>query len=155
MSPLATLPAATLVGSQTYGKGRIQSVIELHDGSALLVTVAKYRTPHGTEIDHRGIAPDAACVAAPALAAAPPLKASAPGAGAAGAAAAARGVAASPAAPPSALSATAASGLPLSLLEPGAVQQQLGSDGCVLTAQAMLRRAHAPSLAALPPQRQL
>jgi C-terminal processing protease CtpA/Prc len=33
--------------SSTYGKGRIQSVFELQDGSALFVTVAKYQTPNG------------------------------------------------------------------------------------------------------------
>ena len=37
-----------------YGKGRIQSVYELDDGSALFVTVATYRTPAGTEIDMKG-----------------------------------------------------------------------------------------------------
>lgn len=35
---------ATLIGDQTFGKGRIQSVFELEDGSALFVTVAKYAT---------------------------------------------------------------------------------------------------------------
>jgi hypothetical protein len=53
---------ATLVGdTPTYGKGRIQSVYELHDGSALFVTVAKYVTPAGTVIDRRGIKPDTSC----------------------------------------------------------------------------------------------
>lgn len=33
---------ATLVGDRTFGKGKIQSVFELEDGSALFVTVAKY-----------------------------------------------------------------------------------------------------------------
>lgn len=33
--------------AHTYGKGRIQSVFELQDGSALFVTVAKYFTPQG------------------------------------------------------------------------------------------------------------
>ena len=36
----------------TFGKGKIQSVFELGDGSALFVTVAKYLTPAGAEIDH-------------------------------------------------------------------------------------------------------
>ncbi len=45
----------------TYGKGRIQSVYELQDGSALFVTVAKYRTPGGADIDKRGIHPDRSC----------------------------------------------------------------------------------------------
>jgi C-terminal processing protease CtpA/Prc len=43
------------------GKGRIQSVYELHDGSALFVTVAKYITPAGTQIDMKGINPDSSC----------------------------------------------------------------------------------------------
>jgi carboxyl-terminal processing protease len=51
----------------TFGKGRIQSVFELHDGSALFVTVAKYVTPSGVEIDQKGIKPDMACRVAPPL----------------------------------------------------------------------------------------
>lgn len=55
--------AAAIVGdgAHTYGKGRIQSVFELRDGSALFVTVARYRTPKGGEIDQVGIAPDRRC----------------------------------------------------------------------------------------------
>lgn len=53
---------AVLIGdTPTFGKGRIQSVYELHDGSALFVTVAKYVTPAGTVIDQRGIKPDTSC----------------------------------------------------------------------------------------------
>lgn len=53
---------AVIVGDEnTYGKGRIQSVFELQDGSALFVTVAKYQTPKGTEIDLKGIHPDSTC----------------------------------------------------------------------------------------------
>ncbi|GBF96323.1 carboxyl-terminal-processing peptidase chloroplastic [Raphidocelis subcapitata] len=53
---------AVVIGDErTYGKGRIQSVYELDDGSALFVTVARYRTPAGSEIDLRGIRPDVAC----------------------------------------------------------------------------------------------
>lgn len=53
---------AVVIGDEhTYGKGRIQSVFELQDGSALFVTVARYQTPAGTEIDRVGIAPDSAC----------------------------------------------------------------------------------------------
>jgi C-terminal processing protease CtpA/Prc len=47
------------------GKGRIQSVYELHDGSALFVTVAKYITPAGTQIDMKGINPDRSCSISP------------------------------------------------------------------------------------------
>lgn len=53
---------AVIIGDKpTYGKGRIQSVYELHDGSALFVTVAKYITPAGHVIDHQGIHPDRSC----------------------------------------------------------------------------------------------
>eukprot|EP00850_Spirogloea_muscicola_P021959 SM000269S09914 [mRNA] locus=s269:142314:145190:- [translate_table: standard] len=52
---------ATLVGETTYGKGRIQSVYELADGSAIFVTVAKYLSPGLHAIDKVGLAADAAC----------------------------------------------------------------------------------------------
>lgn len=55
---------ATIVGdSATYGKGKIQSLFELSDGSALFVTVAKYKTPNLLDIDHVGITPDISCSA--------------------------------------------------------------------------------------------
>lgn len=49
---------ATLVGAQTFGKGLVQSVRGLGDGSGIAVTVAKYLTPSGRDINHAGIAPD-------------------------------------------------------------------------------------------------
>lgn len=49
---------AVLVGGRTYGKGLIQSVYELSDGSGLVLTVGKYLTPAGTDIDREGISPD-------------------------------------------------------------------------------------------------
>jgi C-terminal peptidase prc len=52
---------AQLIGDTTFGKGKIQSVFELADGSALFVTVAKYKTPNLTDIDKHGIRPDTAC----------------------------------------------------------------------------------------------
>ncbi|CAO2831767.1 unnamed protein product [Amaranthus hypochondriacus] len=52
---------AILVGHTTFGKGRIQSVTELRDGSALFVTVAKYLSPLRHEIDKVGIKPDVQC----------------------------------------------------------------------------------------------
>lgn len=51
---------AVLVGSQTFGKGLVQSVRGLNDGSGLAVTVAKYLTPNGTDINQQGIVPDIA-----------------------------------------------------------------------------------------------
>lgn len=52
---------AILVGHRTFGKGKIQSVTELHDGSALFITVAKYLSPALHDIDQVGIAPDVQC----------------------------------------------------------------------------------------------
>jgi carboxyl-terminal processing protease len=49
---------AVVVGSQTFGKALVQSVHELEDGSGLAVTIAHYYTPNGTDINHKGIAPD-------------------------------------------------------------------------------------------------
>ena len=49
---------APLVGQNTYGKGLIQSVYELSDGSGLVLTVGKYVTPRGTDIDYSGLRPD-------------------------------------------------------------------------------------------------
>ncbi len=49
---------AVLAGSRTYGKGLIQSVYELSDGSGLVITVGKYLTPRGTDIARYGIKPD-------------------------------------------------------------------------------------------------
>ena len=47
-----------LVGKKTFGKGLVQSMRTLVDGSGLTVTVAKYLTPNGTDINKFGIAPD-------------------------------------------------------------------------------------------------
>ncbi|KAJ4978342.1 hypothetical protein NE237_009122 [Protea cynaroides] len=52
---------ATLIGHKTFGKGKIQSVTELHDGSALFITVAKYLSPALHDIDQVGIMPDVQC----------------------------------------------------------------------------------------------
>ncbi len=49
---------AKLVGEKTFGKGLIQSLFDLSDGSGLAVTVAKYQTPNHTDIHKMGIAPD-------------------------------------------------------------------------------------------------
>ncbi len=49
---------ATLVGTQTFGKGLVQSVRGLGDGSGLAVTIAKYLTPSGRDINKEGITPD-------------------------------------------------------------------------------------------------
>jgi carboxyl-terminal processing protease len=49
---------ATIVGENTFGKGIVQSVIPLSDGSAVKLTTAKYFTPNGNDIHGVGIAPD-------------------------------------------------------------------------------------------------
>ncbi|QCD84541.1 carboxyl-terminal-processing peptidase 1, chloroplastic [Vigna unguiculata] len=49
---------AVLVGKRTYGKGLIQSVFELDDGSGVVITVGKYVTPHHKDINGNGIEPD-------------------------------------------------------------------------------------------------
>ena len=47
-----------LVGMQTFGKGLVQRLFTLPDGSGLNVTIQKYYTPNGTSIHGVGIAPD-------------------------------------------------------------------------------------------------
>ena len=47
-----------LVGQKTFGKGLVQSVRGLSDGSGMTVTIAKYLTPLNHDIHHRGIVPD-------------------------------------------------------------------------------------------------
>ncbi|OAE34608.1 hypothetical protein AXG93_167s1190 [Marchantia polymorpha subsp. ruderalis] len=49
---------AVLVGNRTFGKGLIQSVYELSDGSGIILTVGKYVTPGHIDIDGNGIEPD-------------------------------------------------------------------------------------------------
>jgi carboxyl-terminal processing protease len=49
---------ALVVGTQTFGKGSVQTVIPLEDGAALKLTTAKYYTPKGRSIQAEGIAPD-------------------------------------------------------------------------------------------------
>lgn len=49
---------AVVMGTQTFGKGSVQTVIELEDGSGLKLTIARYFTPNGRSIQERGITPD-------------------------------------------------------------------------------------------------
>ncbi len=50
--------AATVVGTQTFGKGIVQSLIPLSDGSAVKLTTSHYYTPGGLDIHGKGISPD-------------------------------------------------------------------------------------------------
>ena len=47
-----------LVGTQTFGKGIVQSLFPLSDGSAVKITVSRYYTPKGNNIHEVGITPD-------------------------------------------------------------------------------------------------
>lgn len=49
---------ALIIGSPTFGKGSVQTVIELEDGSGLKLTIARYFTPKGRSIQEFGIQPD-------------------------------------------------------------------------------------------------
>ena len=48
----------TVVGQQTFGKGVVQSLFGVSDGSAVKLTIARYYTPNGTSIHGQGITPD-------------------------------------------------------------------------------------------------
>ena len=49
---------AVVMGDQSFGKGLIQAVYGLRSGAGLVLTVAQYVTPNGTEIQGKGITPD-------------------------------------------------------------------------------------------------
>ncbi len=49
---------ATIMGTTTFGKGIVQRIISLSDGSAVKLTVSKYYTPSGSDIHEKGIEPD-------------------------------------------------------------------------------------------------
>ena len=49
---------AVIIGEKSYGKGTVQEIIDLVDGSKLEITIGKYRTPNGRVIEQVGIAPD-------------------------------------------------------------------------------------------------
>lgn len=49
---------ATLVGTKTFGKGLVQKINPLEDGSGINITISKYLTPNGTDINKKGIEPD-------------------------------------------------------------------------------------------------
>jgi len=49
---------ATIIGTQTFGKGVVQRIVELGDGTGLKLTVSEYKTPNKTKIDGIGIIPN-------------------------------------------------------------------------------------------------
>ena len=49
---------ALLIGEKTFGKGTVQEVETLKDGSSIKVSVAQWLTPNGTEINKKGLEPD-------------------------------------------------------------------------------------------------
>jgi carboxyl-terminal processing protease len=55
---LAQHDIATLMGKTTFGKGSVQELVDLPNGSSLKVTIARWFTPDGTSISFEGLAPD-------------------------------------------------------------------------------------------------
>ena len=55
---LKDLHKGVLIGTQTFGKGSVQDLIPLKDGSTVKLTIAEWLTPNGIHIDQNGIAPD-------------------------------------------------------------------------------------------------
>ena len=49
---------AVVIGTQSFGKGSVQTIIPLSDGSGLRLTTAKYYTPKGRTIHGKGVTPD-------------------------------------------------------------------------------------------------
>ena len=49
---------ATLVGEKSYGKGVVQQLVNLKDGGQLKVTIAKWYSPKGTNVNGKGITPE-------------------------------------------------------------------------------------------------
>jgi carboxyl-terminal processing protease len=55
---LQDLGRAVVVGERSFGKGSVQNIIEMPDGSALKLTIARYYTPSGRSIQGQGVSPD-------------------------------------------------------------------------------------------------
>lgn len=56
---------ATIMGSQTFGKGSVQELVDIDGGASLKVTVARWLTPNGVSISNGGLAPDIAIARTP------------------------------------------------------------------------------------------
>ncbi|MDR3355200.1 MAG: S41 family peptidase [Synergistaceae bacterium] len=56
-----------LVGKKSYGKGSVQSLFNLPDNAGVYVTIARYTTPSGKVIDHKGLIPDYAIDGGPVI----------------------------------------------------------------------------------------
>lgn len=56
--PIKGYGVGTLIGTQTFGKGIVQSLFPLSDGSAIKITVSRYYTPAGNNIHGVGITPN-------------------------------------------------------------------------------------------------
>ena len=51
---------ASVVGEKTYGKGTVQTIIDINNGAMLKVTIQRWYTPKGNNVDQKGITPDQA-----------------------------------------------------------------------------------------------
>lgn len=51
----------TIIGTTTYGKGVVQQIFDLKDGTSVKLTIAEYFTPKGRNINKKGITPDVEC----------------------------------------------------------------------------------------------
>jgi carboxyl-terminal processing protease len=71
---LQDLGRAVILGTRTFGKASVQTIVPLSDGSGLRLTTARYFTPHGRLIQGEGIEPDVVVVIPPPVAASPPLE---------------------------------------------------------------------------------
>lgn len=56
---------ALILGTQTFGKGSVQTIIPMNDGAGLRLTTARYYTPNGTSIQAKGITPDVIVTSGP------------------------------------------------------------------------------------------
>lgn len=56
---------ATVIGTQSFGKGSVQTLFGLDDGSGLKLTIARYYTPNGRSIDKVGVSPDVPVASGP------------------------------------------------------------------------------------------